>query len=123
MTVDQPRTPPKRRFDDPAHIGFFNSARWGRVEVRRSSYAFGGLAVRLVGVDGSPIATLSTRLLGLAPRPPRFWAKTWSENEEIAREALAASPRLFVDTGERQQTGFVEAELWEIAPEVWRELG
>jgi hypothetical protein len=55
-------------------------------------------------------ATITTNIVGLALESGEFPVKTWSENE-ILREPLLASG-LFVDTGKRVSTGFVEAELW-----------
>jgi hypothetical protein len=97
---------------DPNFIGSFTSARWGRVEAHRREYALGGSAVVLIDSDGARLATLSTRLEGPTPGWPRFWAKAWSENEELAREALVSG--LFRDTGVRRRSGFVEAQLWEV---------
>lgn len=45
--------------------------------------------------------------------PGEFHVKTWGENEEVARAALASG--LFVDTGRRVPTGFVEAHVWRFA--------
>jgi len=39
-----------------------------------------------------------------------FAAKTWSENEEIAEDALKSG--LFIDTGKRIRSGYVEASVW-----------
>lgn len=39
-----------------------------------------------------------------------FFAKTWSENEGWSQAALDSG--IFVDTGVRVRTGFVEAQIW-----------
>lgn len=93
-------------------FGHFTSSQWGRVTVTVGTYASGGLAVRLEDSEGMPLTTLSVRLEGPAPMPPRFWAKTWSENETLAREALASG--LFTAVGPTRAAGFAVAELWEI---------
>lgn len=38
--------------------------------------------------------------------------KNWSENEDIAKAALASG--YFKDTGKRVATGFVEAQIWRV---------
>jgi hypothetical protein len=59
---------------------------------------------------GEPIATLSVNIEGSKPGPGEFFAKTWSENERIAAQALASG--LFEDTGKRVATGWVQAQVW-----------
>jgi hypothetical protein len=71
----------------------------------------GKLAVELVGENGEPIAMLSvnipesSHMLG----ENEFFAKTWSENEEIAEDALQSG--IFRDTG-RTSDGFLKAGIW-----------
>jgi hypothetical protein len=92
-------------------IGSFTSARWGSVLVTQSTYAVGLPAVVLVDADGELLIKLSVCLPD-APRViwPFFWAKTWSENGELAAEALASG--LFADTGTRTPAGHAMAQLW-----------
>ena len=91
---------------------YFISPKWGTVYVHPTQYAHGGLAIELLAEDGERIAILSTRLDGAPPPPPFFWAKTWSENAELAAEALTSG--LFRGTGERQPAGVAQAQLWEM---------
>lgn len=73
----------------------------------------GGLAVELQCEDGERFAVLSVNIPGNTLPRNHFWAKTWSENEAIRQPALDSG--LFVDTGERTETGFAAAELWRIS--------
>ena len=76
-------------------------------------YRDGSQAVRLVTWDGEPYATLSVYLVDTpVPHPSYFWAKTWSENAEIAGAALHA--RLFHDSGKVAPAGYALAELWKL---------
>ena len=85
--------------------------RYGDMDVEVTTYKTGGMAVILTQ-DGQRFATLSVNF----PFPEveleegEFAVKTWSENEEIAEDALASG--LFVDTGKRIQSGYVEASVW-----------
>ena len=90
----------------------FTSRSFGKVNVVTSAYQRGGkLAVELVAEDGEDIATLSvnmpecSQILG----DGEFFAKTWSENEEIAADALASG--IFRDTG-RTSGDTVNAQIW-----------
>jgi hypothetical protein len=77
------------------------------------------MAVVIESSLGERYATLSVNIpdVSLRLKPGQFFAKTWSENAMIARAALASG--IFVDTGLRIPTGFVEAHLWEIKDFPW----
>lgn len=105
------------------HIGTFTSRRWGAVRVMRGTYlsADGPTAIALTTDDGDLLATLSVNMY----RPecsqdsrdlPRdcFYAKTWSENEDLAAEALAAGLFRLRDELATSSSGFVEAPVWQI---------
>lgn len=105
-------------------IGSYGSPRWGLVTAVAASYgdAGGPLAVRLFA-DGERLATLSVNLTrpecsqDSRDLPPDcFYAKTWSENEEVAREALASG--LFLQRGDLPlgRSGFVAAPVWQVRP-------
>jgi len=85
--------------------------RYGDMDVDITLYKTGGTAVILTQ-DGQRFAILSVNF----PFPEvelehnEFAVKTWSENEEIAADALASG--LFVDTGKRIRSGYVEAPVW-----------
>lgn len=90
----------------------FTTRHFGTVYVATDLYHHGGkLAVELVDENSELIATLSvnlpesSRLLGAG----EFFAKTWSENEEIAEEALASG--IFRDTG-RTSGETLNARIW-----------
>lgn len=95
----------------------FKSKLYKTLYVNKRQYAGGRMALQLNMPDGQLAAVLTVnipecdKLLG----PGEFFIKTWSENEEIAKEALASG--LFVDTGRRVENGFVEAQIWKWADE------
>lgn len=104
--------------DRPERNGLsFLTRSFGRAEVKTGRYqSNGALAVELVDENGESIAMLSANfpesahLLG----KNEFFAKTWSENEEIAEDALASG--IFKDTGRKSSYGFmsslVDASIW-----------
>ncbi len=90
----------------------FSTRHFGTATVARSSYSESGdLAVTLFNDDDEELAVLSvnlpesSHLLG----ENEFFAKTWSENEEIAEDALASG--IFRDTG-RTSDDFLKAKIW-----------
>jgi hypothetical protein len=92
----------------------FKSRLFGTAHVATGTYrSGGGLAVEIVDGHGESIATLSVNmperehLLG----ENEFFAKTWSENEEIATEALASGH--FLDTG-RTSGDVLNARIWRL---------
>ena len=96
-------------------IGFIQTD-YGHAAVQTAAYQSGG-ALAVMQNDSTsevPIATLSVNLREAAHDlgPGEFFAKTWSENAEVARLALASG--LFEDTGRRIPTGYVEAQVWRI---------
>lgn len=96
-------------------IGTFGSKKWGDVTVIQDEYLYDQtLAISLVLADGEPLATLSIHLDGSSELPKdHFYAKVWSENEEIAEEALASG--LFEKTElPSAVSGFVVAPVWRI---------
>ena len=89
----------------------FSTRHFGTTRVVTGEYQRGGrIAVELVDEKGESITMLSvnmpdeSHLLGEG----EFFAKTWSENVELAEDALASG--LFRDTGRRG--GFVNASIW-----------
>jgi hypothetical protein len=85
--------------------------RYGDMDVDITLYKTGGTAVILTQ-DGQRFATLSVNF----PFPEveleegEFAVKTWSENEQVAADCLASG--LFIDTGKRIKSGYVEASVW-----------
>ena len=67
------------------------------------------------------VLTVNIPELDKVLKPGEFFVKTWSENETIAKEALASG--LFVDTGKRLESGFVEAQIWRFSDDVRAEQG
>lgn len=104
-------------------VGQFMSPRWGKLLVLVGNYESddGPLAVTLVSEHGEPIATLSVNLyepvVGLTSRElPKdcFYAKQWSENEEISKEALATGLFKVRDDFPTAEYGFITAPVWQI---------
>lgn len=104
-------------------IGTFTSKRWGKVRVLRASYgANGPMAIVLQMADGEPLATLSVNMYrpecshdSAALPQDCFYVKQWSENEQIATEALASG--LFKQRNDLPvaASGYVTAPVWQIA--------
>lgn len=94
----------------------FKTTVYGEVLLHRSFYQDGGApAMTLIGIDeypGEQIATLTVNIPGARIACDEFLVKTWSENEQIAADALASG--LFEDTGRRIATGYVEAQVWKL---------
>lgn len=88
------------------------------LEIHVSHYEEGGApaVVLLDAEDGSSWAKLTVNVQGVKPVLPEILVKTWSENEPVARAALASG--LFEDTGRRVPTGRVEAQIWRVRFEV-----
>lgn len=81
------------------------------LEVRE--YANRRVALRYMSDDGIPYGVLTVNIPEASLGPNEILVKTWSENEPLAAAALASG--LYRDTGRRLKTGFVEAQIWEIA--------
>lgn len=106
-----------------AHIGTFQSKRWGTVNVARATYgsATGPIAILLSLDDGEPLGKLSVNMY----RPECsqdskdlpadcFYAKTYGENQELAREAMAGGLFIQRDDLPAARSGFVDAPVWQI---------
>lgn len=68
------------------------------------------LAISLFDDEGEPCTTLTCNLPDENLEEGEFFIKTWFPNEEITVAALESG--LFVDTGKRVETGFVQAPVW-----------
>lgn len=86
-------------------------SRYGKVFFKLGQYCDNDrLAIRLVDTIGLPITTLTVNLPDEELSEGEFFVKTWSENEQIAQELLNTD--IFLDTGKRVPTGWVEASVW-----------
>jgi len=83
--------------------------RYGDMDVDITLYKTGGTAVILTQ-DGQRFATLSVNFPEVELEEGEFAVKTWSENEQVAADCLASG--LFIDTGKRIKSGYVEASVW-----------
>lgn len=70
------------------------------------------LAVELIDADG-PFCMLSTNLIAEQLAEGEFAVKNWSENEDVAKAALASGH--FIDTGRRTRSCELEAPIWRFA--------
>lgn len=100
------------------HVGSFHSARWGKVEVYVTTHlsANGPLAIQLIDSDGAPLAILSVNMPDSKNLPANcFYMKDWSENEELAREAMNVS-ELFRHRPDlpKATSGFIVADAYEL---------
>ena len=86
---------------------------YGVAHVETTRYSNGNLAVLLKDEYGYPLTKLSTSLdcdIELAEN--QFFAKTYSENAEIAEDALASG--LFKQTTISVKNGWMTYPIWEI---------
>lgn len=93
--------------------------RYGTAVLDFRKYGDGGrLAIRLLEFEAwtagqfSPIATLTVNLPDSPLEDGEFFVKGWSENAEIIEDCRKSG--LFIDTGKRARTGFVQAEIWRL---------
>jgi len=77
-----------------------------------SKYINGGSKrINIVDSNDAPFATLSSNPDGVTNLAEgEFLIKAYAENEDVAKSLLASS--LFVDTGGRVPSGFVELQIW-----------
>jgi len=92
----------------------FKTSSFGTAHVKTATYSDGNLAVLLEDEFGSPLTKLSVNLPDSAHllAQNQFFAKTYSENEEIAKDALASG--LFTQTNTVVKNGWVTCPIWEI---------
>jgi hypothetical protein len=83
--------------------------------VKLGQYPNKRLAIFLTDRSGMATGVLTCNLPGERLGDGEFFVKTWSENEELAKTAMNSG--LFVDTGRRVPTGFVEAQVWKLKGE------
>jgi hypothetical protein len=89
-------------------------SRGTKVKIHQSKYIGGG-RLALVGLreDGDLYARLTVNLPNEPLDKGEFFVKTWSGNEQFARDAMATGK--FINTGRKVPTGFVMAEIWKLA--------
>lgn len=80
------------------------------LRILQTAYREGATALHLVAADGEPWGTLTVNMPGTELAADELLVKTWGENEAMREPALHTG--LFVDTGRRVTSGFVEAEVW-----------
>jgi hypothetical protein len=105
----------------------FTSERWGEVTIHATKYANNGaLAVQLTSMGDfgpEPLTTLSVNMAHGQNAESKdlpegcFYAKDWSENEELAHEAAASGWFKFRDDIPPAISGYVCAEAWELLDE------
>lgn len=81
---------------------------------RVGQYSNGRIALELITDDKYQecFAVLTVNLPEIKIGENNIIVKTWSENKNVAKAALASGK--FIDTGKRIPTGFVEASIWEV---------
>jgi len=98
------------------HLSKMPHYKWGKdtYYIEQTYYADSNAAIRILMESGETWGMLSANIpmwAGLL-KPGQFFAKTWSENEDWSKAALASG--LFIDTGEGCLTGFVRAPIWQM---------
>jgi hypothetical protein len=90
------------------------------VDLIRHQYVGGALSVVAYVVEGGVrterYATLSVNIVGRSEHLPRetFFAKDWSENTQLAKDALASGLFEIVEAIAPAATGYVNAKAWRI---------
>lgn len=90
------------------------STTYGLADVVLGRYANAALAVQLIATDGEPTGVLSLNIPEEAEslNPGEFFAKTYGENESIAKQAMESG--LFEDTGRTVRCGYLVLPVWRI---------
>ncbi len=83
------------------------------IQVRRY-YETNAIAIVLDSESG-PYAKLTVNIPETILEDKEILVKTWAENEGIAKKILQYP--MFIDTGKRIPTGYVEAQIWKISDE------
>lgn len=95
-----------------------NLSRWGECKFNIISYAKGGTAVIITALDGEHICTLSVWVEGSENLPNNVcYIKDWSENQQIAEEAIEKGLINLRDDFPIVPSGYVNIFAYEIAPE------
>lgn len=87
------------------------------VSLKCGLYGNGRLAIQAIGSKEPFFGVLTVNLPNEELGDREIFVKSWSENKEFAECAMKTG--LFVDTGRRVPTGFVEAEVWRLADGVY----
>ena len=92
----------------------------GRLQIRPQTYRANlALALQLVEpTTREPYTVITVNLPDAHYQlsPDEVFVKTWSENEPLVPALLASG--LFEDTGLREPTGFVQAQVWRMKGEL-----
>ena len=92
----------------------FQTREFGEVTIRETTYMMNNRKCIMLVSEMGPIATLTTNIPGSDLEEDELCIKTWSDNEELAVDALESG--LFIDTKKRIAAGHVFAEVWKYAP-------
>ena len=87
--------------------------RYGIGDIILTKYADGNKAVIINDeITGERISVLTVNMPEIHNKENQFLIKTWSENEEIARDVFNTS--LFINTGTTVPTGYTQAQIWKL---------
>lgn len=81
------------------------------IDILHTQYKNGTIGLQLMDDEG-PYATFTYGLPGVALAEGEFLAKAGAENESLRQPMLDTG--LFVDTGRRVESGFIEIEVWKM---------
>jgi hypothetical protein len=92
----------------------FNTTSYGVAKVNKTTYTDGNLAILLTDDMGGPLAKLSVNLPEHSEflEENQFFAKTYAENEEIAKDALKSG--FFRELDKAIMSGWVTFPVWEV---------
>ncbi len=92
----------------------FATTYYGIAKVTKTTYTDGNLAILLTDDMGGPLAKLSVNLPEHTSllEENQFFAKTYAENEEIAKDALKSG--FFRQLDKAIMSGWVTFPVWEL---------
>jgi hypothetical protein len=76
--------------------------------------------IRLVEETGEPAGVATAAVPGAVLRPDEITVRTWNENAPLRAPLLATG--LFIDTGRREPTGYVQAKVWRLTPDFFQRV-
>jgi hypothetical protein len=83
-----------------------------QISIMQDEFKAGGIALQLLDSDGLPYTRFSECIPGTPLADGEFLARTRAENESLRQPMLDTG--LFVDTGRRVESGFIETEVWKM---------
>ena len=87
------------------------------LHLHEDHYQNGRVAIVANTEDGDMFGRLTVNIPDSPQRDGEIFVKTWSENKYWVPQVLIGLPEIFRNTGEKAQTGFVDADVWKYTPD------